>query len=167
MCEMLGNELGVVADAIDEARLAGALKVETERVEAGRVRDPAVVNDLASHVQHRHLQPWVLPSVAGGPKHGRDSGVTEVELGGWARNPNRRSAIGALGPHQRLIDEAVDRAENTIELLLRRVDVALEVAAEGNASAVHTGDPAGKTDALFLKGAEIDRLVVRRPDQLK
>ena len=79
--DVAGDEGGVVADAVDEVRVAAVLEALAEHVQPGDRGDAAPVDDLALRVEDRHLQPRVAAAVAGGPHDGADAGGTGVEPG--------------------------------------------------------------------------------------
>ena len=53
--DVLGERACVVANAVDEARLAGTLEVEAEGVQAGCRGDAAFVDDLAPNVENGNV----------------------------------------------------------------------------------------------------------------
>src|SRR5262245_17009449 len=61
----------VAADAVDEARVPAALKVESEDVQARHGRDAAVVEDFAAGVEHRDSPPPGRPTVPRRPERRR------------------------------------------------------------------------------------------------
>src|SRR4030095_10739339 len=65
----LRQERGVVSDAVDERRVSAPLKVHTEHEQSGHGCDPSALPDLAVIVEHRHPQPRVTASEAGGAAH--------------------------------------------------------------------------------------------------
>src|SRR5262245_24599950 len=77
--DLLRQERGVVPDAIDERRVAAPLKVRTKHEQSGHGRDPFALPDLAAIVEHRHPQPRVTASEAGGPDHRIDAGRSQID----------------------------------------------------------------------------------------
>src|SRR5215203_1279871 len=65
--EVVGNERGVAADAVDEVRVAVVLEALTEDVQAVDGGDAAVLADLAAGVEHGDVQPRVAAAVARRP----------------------------------------------------------------------------------------------------
>ena len=68
--DVVGDERGVAADAVDEVRVAAVLEALTEHVQAGHRGDAAAVADLARGVEDREVQPRVGAAVAGRPDDG-------------------------------------------------------------------------------------------------
>ena len=67
------RSVGVVADAVDEVRVAAVLEALAEDVQPGDRRDAAPLADLAVGVEDRDLQPRVGAAVAGGPDDRADA----------------------------------------------------------------------------------------------
>ena len=71
--EVVGEESGVVAGAVDVGRGAGAKHREPEGVEPGGIGDDAaVVAEAARAVEDREVEPRVVGPEAGGPDDGAD-----------------------------------------------------------------------------------------------
>ena len=99
--EVVGDEVGVAADAVDGVAVAGVLEALTEHVEPGQRCDTAPVADLAVLVQHGHVQPRVGAAVAGRPHHGVDAPVGQVEPVRCRCRPERRDRVGRRTPRRR------------------------------------------------------------------
>ena len=55
VADVLGDECGVAADAVDEVRAAVVLEALTEHVQARHRRDAAALADLTVAVEHRKV----------------------------------------------------------------------------------------------------------------
>src|SRR5215203_3573834 len=63
----LCDELGVVLHPADEGGAARVLPGKAEEIEAGNVRDPATVDELAAVIRDRKVDPGVVEPVASRP----------------------------------------------------------------------------------------------------
>src|SRR5438094_5573433 len=77
--DVLGDVVGVAADAVDEVRVAVVLKALAEHVGAGPGCDPPVLADFTVTVEDGEVEPWVGSPVPGGPDDGGYPGRVEVE----------------------------------------------------------------------------------------
>ena len=165
--DVIGDQTGIVTDAIDETRLARALEVEPEGVHPGGRRDASVVNDLATDIEHRHVQPWIAAAVPRRPKYGGDPGVPEVQLAGRILGDDTPPAIRGGRRHERLVDEGVDSLEKPVELALRGVHGATEVIAEPYLSALCGFEPPREANSFILQDAQVDGSVVGGAHELQ
>ena len=88
----------IVLRAVDEARLATPQEVEPDPVEARRIDDhAAVVAHQALAIEHRHVEPRVVGTEAGGPHDRADLAAAQVDA-----QPRRRLDDRRLGAPRRL-----------------------------------------------------------------
>src|SRR6185369_9730007 len=77
-CKMARELSRIVAGAVDQGRLAPPHERSAHQVEAGRRCDAAVMTDHALVVEHRHLQPSVVGSIAGCPDDGTNVALEKI-----------------------------------------------------------------------------------------
>src|SRR5690349_3786596 len=96
---MPGDGRRVVANAVDEARVAAALKLHAEHIQPRYRSDATGVDDLAARIEDRDVQPRVRPTVAGGPDDGVDPLGGKMQVIGRrpGERPRRPERLGLFG----------------------------------------------------------------------
>src|SRR6476659_690986 len=166
--DVVGEEGGVVTDAVDEVGVAAVLEAQAEGVQAVDRGDPPAVDDLAAGVEHRDVQPGVGPAVTGGPDDGADAAPAEVDRRGGGR---RRQAAGANSlEHLALevsgFDVLVDLAEQAPHASIGGRSGGRQVVGELGAFAVELDEPADQLHATLRQRRQVDVAPVRGTDEL-
>ena len=162
MCD--GDVRGVVADAVDEVRVAPVLEALPDHVETGDGGDAAPLDDLAVGAQDGNVQPRVRAAVAGGPHDRGDAVPPGVE----PRDRLGREEFGGRDGGENLTVEAgrgdvvVDAREQPGEALVGGGGGDPEVVGERQVVAVDAGEPAGEADTESLERWEGRRRGGRR-----
>src|SRR6187402_1511881 len=94
-----GNDARVVANAVDEARVAAPLKLHAEDIEPWHWSDAAGVDDLAPRIEDGDAQPRIRAAVAGRPDDRVDPLCREVQALGRrpGDRPGRPERLGLPG----------------------------------------------------------------------
>src|SRR5262245_6308381 len=109
--DVLGELRPVSAAAEDEVRAPSPHVPEAYHVHPRCRSNPAMVPDLTSSIQDRHLEPWIASHVARGPDHRANALPGEIEFIAIAGGDERSDVLGcrcrpgtALGVVQRGVD---------------------------------------------------------------
>src|SRR5262245_27659476 len=159
----------VAADAVDEARVPAALKVESEDVEARHGRDAAVVEDLAAGVEHRDSQPRVRPTVTRRPDHRGNTGGLKVEARPCAdgQRPRGLEGLAPSGVETGLGYERVNSPQRLGHLDVGRGGGRDEIVVEIHAGAIDAANAARNPDTASMQHAKIERRVIGPADELE
>src|SRR6476646_5271724 len=104
----MSSELArVIADAVEEARLAPALKPQAERVQSRERADAAAMAQLSAFVERRNLQPRIGARVARGPHDAADAGAAHVDRRRRAIDHERSGPLAPLVPGSAAVDHCV------------------------------------------------------------
>src|SRR5262249_17800581 len=124
------HELRVIADPVDEMRLAPMLEAEPHRVETGDGRGTTGVLDLAVLPDATDVEPGVGTSIPGRPDHGRDAGRAQIERPHPLRELDCRRRVLRGFSDARGSDMSVDLVQQPSHAALRRTDGLAEVQPE-------------------------------------
>ena len=92
----LGGHLGgVVTHRGDEARVPSPQEAKADDIEAGRRRDPTGMDDLARRIEHRNMQPAIVPTETCRPDNRPD--VVGRKIEGSGRGIERKTGRPGLG----------------------------------------------------------------------
>ena len=163
--DVLGDVVGVAADAVDEVRVAVVLEALAEHVGAGHGSDPPVLADLTVAVKDGKVEPWVGAPMAGGPDDGADPSSVEIERGGSANGSHRGDRFGVehLGGQAASFDGGVDATEHTGRLAVGGVDEGAQVGGQRDPGSVHAAQSADEADAGGLQCGEVEAARSSRP----
>src|SRR6185295_2637489 len=69
--------------AVDQRRFPAAKKLHSHHIHSRRVRNAAVVPDVALAIHRRHLEPGIVGTETGCPDDGADRTAGEIESERW------------------------------------------------------------------------------------
>src|SRR5918994_5958790 len=92
--EVVGDEGGVAAHAVDAVGVAGVLEVLAEDVQPGQRGDTSPLADLTESVEDGQVEPRIRAAVPGRPHHAGDAAVVQVEPMRNRSGPDGRERLG-------------------------------------------------------------------------
>ncbi len=164
--DVLRDQPGIVAHAVDPVRLPDALEPHADRVEPGDGRDAVALADGArSDADHRDVQPRVGAGEAGRPHDRLDAIGAQI---GSVRGHGHMHRCGARRLRSVIeVGERVDAGSNVWSRRSASATRSRRSSAKVRRRAVGGEQPAGQAHTLRLQHVEIEVVGHRRSDELQ
>src|SRR4029077_5980383 len=168
--DLVGHDLRVFADAVEDRRLGLPEPVHSHEVES-RDGGGSVGLDRKAHlIEDGNLDPAVLGSIAAGPDDGADAVSRDIQRRAGL-DPHRRRNLILRPSHPGLRAQRVDESTYLGPTRIAEIDAYSEVVGEMNRRALGAGKTPKQLDALRMKRAEMQIVTptvsgrLRIPDQ--